>query len=703
MANWIVTPATYSIQPNTLIGFNQSVNLTISNAQGSNYILTAENFKIGGASESPTNTWTGGNVDSEVEKVIFTTNSNNTVNAQVVFFPNNQFTASQTIYVDIDENDAKPPVEANQRNVCLEVTWPYSTEVCDGSNAYTYTINDPEGSIAAGTLLDDGTTNGLVRTKHSGLVTVGETTIVADITFSRAGDNYFLGSDEAQATSVAFLNLLEYDGYYSYEITNTIGYIVGSSGEQAITSFNLKISYTPPVEYNTVNESDFCALGHTADLRFGMGEKAQDGSGLITNTINDVSVLGITRARPELDADGGIFTVVVDGTANTQYQIDIISTESLTSGSPGDGASKGGEPFYNSALQVFQDKRVRQTYTTNSLGKGYHYLKLGQVTSDRRYDIGIQAGQSVSLGANVPVLFSKPFTLIQRGVRTITIAPEKVTAASKYGSIPSAQTGGASAEIKRKVKVKYTDDGFIGVPDSNYPVVTTIAKNKASGSTAIPIRDYVGDITPGMFVYTPFNGSVIPHKTKVVRLRKNGRVAVLSNAITGTLNKETEVHFIQNKSDIVPFSFTIQTGGNTLSAVTDPATLRKTIFQAKTVDIKVPVACTNTEAVAFNTGDSDPIAVGAKVSGKGILANTVVSSINRGGSSISLNKIHNIAANTILTFDLTDTEQDPGDVDLLHVQTNVSGTAVVTGYLQIGEIKNDITVPLLIDRAVATT
>ena len=80
-----------------------------------------------------------------------------------------------------------------------------------------------------------------------------------------------------------------------------------------------------------------------------------------------------------------------------------------------------------------------------------------------------------------------------------------------------------------------------------------------------------------------------------------------------------------------------------------------------------------------------------------------MSTISRGGASITLNKIHNIAANTILTFDLTDTEQDPGDVDLLHVQTNVSGTAVVTGYLQIGEIKNDITVPLLIDRAVATT
>lgn len=699
MANWIVTPATYSIQPNTLIGFNQSVNLTISNAEGSNYILTAENFKIGGASESPTNTWTGGNVDSEVEKVIFTSNSDNTVNAQVVFFPNNQFTASETVYVDIDENDIKPPLEANQRNVCLEVTWPYSTDVGDGTEAYTYVINDPEGGIAAGTLLDDGTTNGLVRTKHSGLVTIGETTIVADITFTRANDNYFLGSDEDQSASVTFLNLLEYDGYYSYEITNTIGFIAGSSGDEGILSFNVKISYTPPIEYNTVNESDFCALGHIGDLRFDMGQKSQDGSGLITTTINNVSVLGITRSQPELDADGGIFTVVVEGTANTEYEFDIISTESLTSSAP----LKGGEPFYNSALQVFQDKRTRQVYTTNSLGKGYHYLKLGSTTSDKRYDIGLRSSSGSTMGASTPALFTKPFSLIQRGLRTITIAPEKITAASKYGSIPSTQTGSVSAEIKRKFKVKYTDDGFIGVSDSNYPVVTTVAKNKSSGSTSIPIRDYVGNITPGMFVYTPFNGSIIPHKTKVVRLRKNGKVAVISNAITGTLTKETELHFTQNKADIVPFSFTIQNGGNTLSAVTDPATLRKTIFQGRTVDVSIPTECSNTEAVAFNTGDSDKIKVGAKVSGKGILPNTVVASINRGGNSIALNKIHNIAANTILTFDLTDTDEELGDVELLHVQTNVSGTAVVTGYLQVGEIKNNVTVPLLIDRAVATT
>ena len=744
MANWIVTPAQYSIQPNTLIGFNQSVNLTISNAPGSNYILTAENFKIGGASESPSNTWTGGNVDSEVEKVVFTSNADNTVNAQVVFLPNNMFSANETVYVDIDENDSKPLVQANQRNVCLEVTFPYSTSIGSGTSAYTYTINDPDGPITAGTTINDGTASGSVVTKHSGLVTVGESTIVADITFTRASNNYFLGSDDDDPSSVSFLNLGDaYNGYYTYEITNTIGYIYGSSGDQAIISFNLKISYTPPVEYNTADESSFCSLGHTADLRFDMGDKPE-GQGLTTNTIDTVSVLGIRRSTPEIDADGGIYTIEVSGNANTQYQFHLIQTESLTSSSAAKPSSKANvKPYYDSATQQFKSEKVvgkRATYTTNSIGKGYHYLNLGSTLSDIRYDIGVSPAPGVSstIAATAPRIFSSPLSLIQRGTRTITLVPTEINTA-KYGTAPTNQSDGTTAVIRRKYPVVYNDEKFTPPPRSASVVKARLSKNYAAGKTRLTVKNFDKPIYPGMIVCQPFKGNSITHKTRIARIlgkgirdggpggggpgRKGpggggnasfngfgprmGNVIILDKPLAASLSKNETITFLEETPDIAPFQFTIQNGGNTLSAVTDEADKRQCLKDNKNIDIKVPAACTNTTSVGLPTKFADKVIVGAKVTGKGILPNTTVTSINRAGSAIELSAIHNVAEGTILTFSVKDTEFDMGDIELLHAQAIIQGdgTAKISGYLHVGDIKNNsnVNVPILIDRLVATT
>ena len=70
MADWYVTTATFPAVGGTAEA-GQTVDLEISTfdpdappgLDWSGAYIKKENFKIGGATESPTNTWTGGNVD----------------------------------------------------------------------------------------------------------------------------------------------------------------------------------------------------------------------------------------------------------------------------------------------------------------------------------------------------------------------------------------------------------------------------------------------------------------------------------------------------------------------------------------------------------------------------------------------------------------------------------------------------------------
>ena len=126
MANWTVNSVSSSQEENDTVDATdipQYVDLTITPNTG--YVISANRFKIGSSTgatsvESPINTWTGGNVDSEVYKVVFsdigTTNSiTNTVRARVWFAdPSGGTTvgpggsawsmpaADKDIYIDID-------------------------------------------------------------------------------------------------------------------------------------------------------------------------------------------------------------------------------------------------------------------------------------------------------------------------------------------------------------------------------------------------------------------------------------------------------------------------------------------------------------------------------------------------------------------------------------------------------------------------
>ena len=118
MANWTVASDSVSILHGTSVSANTEFDLVISNIVNgvyTGYDLSADNFKIGGASQGSgstvlENTWTGGNVDTGIAKVVFSDigtagDPANTVNAKVFTGAFNADANTQELFVDIKKSN----------------------------------------------------------------------------------------------------------------------------------------------------------------------------------------------------------------------------------------------------------------------------------------------------------------------------------------------------------------------------------------------------------------------------------------------------------------------------------------------------------------------------------------------------------------------------------------------------------------------
>ena len=102
MANWTLSESSVATT------VSSDVVLTITPNSG--YVVAASNFKIGGASNTATNEWTGGNVDIGVNKVTFAdTGTANTVGNTV------------TATVNFDETDSGQSGATVGSSITLEV------------------------------------------------------------------------------------------------------------------------------------------------------------------------------------------------------------------------------------------------------------------------------------------------------------------------------------------------------------------------------------------------------------------------------------------------------------------------------------------------------------------------------------------------------------------------------------------------------
>ena len=119
MANWTVSQSSVS----TTQGATVSANVVLTITPNTGYVISASQFKIGEATNTSGNVWSGGNVDIGVNTVTFADvgtpgTAGNTVTATVAFDSFTMPSNDKILYIDIDEVAETPPATID-RYVCI--------------------------------------------------------------------------------------------------------------------------------------------------------------------------------------------------------------------------------------------------------------------------------------------------------------------------------------------------------------------------------------------------------------------------------------------------------------------------------------------------------------------------------------------------------------------------------------------------------
>lgn len=702
MANWTVTQNTLIAVPLTFETVGQSVSLTINPNYG--YAISAANFIIGGATEITSSTageyiFEGGNVDAEVEKVVFSDigiagQPTNTVNAQVYFnaMPSIPATvetwpANDTIYVDIDDRSALsdpidpnsdvpgPAVDTIERLVCLKTLWDYSS---------VQTV-----TVASLSNIDETTTQGDATTQpncvHSGNVNEGDTTVIAKITFAMndTAANFYVG------VGASFEGLTnqgyDYSSYYSSEIEYTYT-------SNLVTSFTVYISYTPPTNpplnpdpQPTFNK--FCEMGHQAFINYGIKE---------TESVTGDQVRSVSY-NPSVPFTGGSEAIAVRGSVGATYSLTVQKKASTTSATP------GSSPNYNFTKCAFEAAPVIEYGTIGSRGYKIHYVEFVGVAIDTRYDIVLTATGTSSLHADVPNDDGEAI-VTQYGINTATIKPYSTN--SNYESFDAA----ASKRVFYRPK-PYTGDNYGRISPT---VVRAKGGNGGSSSTRVLLNTPIPtNVEPDMIVCVKntTGASIITHETTVKSLYKN----ILTLSAAAAIPNDTELLFIKNNSGLVSFSVIADgTGGRNLTATGGSPSAIDIVSGVGSEDIGIDVAgdVNNSTTIALEISSS--LQVGMKVTGYGIAGEvdsdgvifTNITAVNPSGRTITVVTAQTLGGGSTLTFSSSDTATIQTGIRPLDIQYSVNTStdiATIQGYLLVEDITATGDILLNIDTIVTNS
>jgi len=414
MANWTVSTSTTSVVQSSSVSGGTKV-LTISPNVG--YVLSAANFKIGGATETSANVWGGGNLDSTITQVQFADTGiagdiSNTVTATVTFtsFTMNSGAAGDKIlYIDIDEDVA---VDRAIRNFCIASQHTAETNG-SGVNAHTVTYASAPSGIT--TVVSSGSSvfnlgDGGVEHRSSGGVPEGtaypgnqifQVTFAANTVFG-----FFYLSPPAFSIAAG-----QYSSYYEVIDSNST-----FDSNNNLVSIVYTAHYTPPVGVTGLDPDPMssagamCELGHSIAFSHILRQKpgSEPGTTLnVTNVISDTSDVistGDSRNIKVVGDIGAIFKLVLTRTADG-HTYDF-STNTFTSGATTSTETTLG----SSGLQDFN-------------------VTIPLVTSDATYDITIVPTPPTSTSSGVP-LVAGDFRLSQ--FARIDVSLDMLDGANKY-------------------------------------------------------------------------------------------------------------------------------------------------------------------------------------------------------------------------------------------------------------------------------
>ena len=364
------------------------------------YVISATDFKIGGATESPTNTWTGGNVDTEVYKVVFSDigtagTVSNTVRARVHFdstalggTPWNMPSNNETIYIDIDE---KTTVENIDRYFCIRTQHVAETDG-KGVNKHTVTYaTAPTGVTTTNyTPLIHNIGDGSVEHSHQGTVPQGAPapgTLIFSVDFD-AEENF--GYSYVSEPTVGVLSG-PYASYYTFQSS---GHVYDSDNNLIFVT--IKGYYDPPVGIIGLDPDPagsagaMCELGQSISISHVIRQAPQGEPGStkqVTNVLMDIS---------SISSNGEVRTIKTLGDAYAEFTLKIVSSDSSKTydfGPVGDGV--------NGTFTASATESDPNTIGTN-LGSIDYPVHFPPISSNTYYDIIITPITPTTATSNVP-------------------------------------------------------------------------------------------------------------------------------------------------------------------------------------------------------------------------------------------------------------------------------------------------------------
>jgi hypothetical protein len=611
MANWTVSTSTTSTIEGSSVSDGSKV-LTITPLTP--YVLSAADFKIGGgATELPSGTWSGGNVDSTITKVVFADTGtagtpSNTVTATVTFTSFTMPQGGKVLYIDIDEDVA---VSHRLRYLCINSFHDAET---DGSGINKHTVTYASAPTGITTTNNTPLIHNLgdspppVIHNHQGAVTEGPTYPghqIFQVTFAA---NTLHGYYYA-ATPTYVLQASAHQSYYQVQDSNSVPDVNGN-----LASITYTVYYTPPVNVIGLDPdpygdaSGMCELGHDINFCHDLKQRptGEPGSSpLITSVVTEATIIpqaGTSRQIAVIGFTQAIFKLVLTRT--------------------GDGHT------YDFLTDTFTSAATTSTETTVGI-TGYQYFDvvIPAITSNTTYDITIVPTLPTSTSVGVP-LVAGDLRLYQYIDVVITL--DMLDGGSEYddGSFPApititgkaGHTIGDGSSLRKAFSYTITEamvtsigsDSLVANTANNFVLdnegtVTTLTDGAASSAT------YDVDSTTGIVVGNTINWSV--DKTPLFDGENISELIIGEAGIAGTNVDNLTAGMVLSASNIKEQVIirTVNSDSVTLSSPITTETSRPITFTAAGVGVSsVTNAKTLVASQSLNLTDNFSLTFGGQ-------------------------------------------------------------------------------------------
>jgi len=659
--NWVATQVqqTHTVT-NTIPA--QTVDLIISNIVGGSYSgfnLLAARFKIGGATNSSGNIWTGGNVDTNVTQVEFIDNGiagdpANTVTARVSLSSFNAPTADLNIYVDID--DGTNPSTPAQRNLCVRVQHPF-----DSNQTVTYPVQSPYGATITRTEEQAGSSSLPTRQiyQSSTLLDGGWSTVVR-VNFTAASGYYYEDANVPGGLSIGSSNI----STPGFNYTSAYGTVIHNAGytNGRLTSFSVDINYEPPPNPPlNPDPAHLCKLHHKFIVNSTL---------LAVPTIpaNQVHSVNNPSTAPNISST---VPVTVNGTSGATYTVQVTQQLSPTSNSI---VNENG--YYNFTNNVFQTGSTNSgTQTIGTTGVNTHVVTLPRNTGGKkRFDIIIAAVGDTTLHAEVPNAHGEA-SIIQEGIGTLTI-------------------GGFTTNENN---VTITGSTTTTMPTSNVKeprTITTTGGTAGVTTTSILLDTPTTGIEPGMII----SGTGVPTNTTVSVVNEDN-VNITTNQNVTVTDGRTLI-FSTNDGSVKTFEITVAPQGDNTLSITENGG-RQPVASDFAVSNEVSTTSSgshNSGVTTLNVSSTNGISSGMKFTFAG--AERTVASVT---SATALTFTPATSATVAAPVEIVFTKAQQGaNVRVQSIEAFTDAGAVkVRGVIEVSSIPNDDEINIFLDNFIS--